>query len=216
MPESMFVRLFAGVPPDYFDAIPLIPFGQWLLPIGLFLLVAGFYWEEGRKLEMLSLYRYRTVSGWWKWHFRKGMLSGIRTAAGLLLIVLICDMAMGNGAALSRKAVAGIGILWLFHSVSMAALFALLDLFLLRRFAPGLLFLLEGVTFIAGCRVRGISHVMYGMWGMYLQSSLCETEGFPAGAVITAEMILVAASYLTGREYLMSRNSSDRPAHLLR
>ena len=202
MPESMFVRLFAGVPPDYFDAIPLIPFGQWLLPIGIFLLVAGFYWEEGRKLEMLSLYRYRTVSGWWKWHFRKGMLSGIRTAAGLLLIVLICDMAMGNGAALSRKAVAGIGILWLFHSVSMAALFVLLDLFPVRRFVPGALLLLEGVTFIIGCQVHAVSHVMYGMWGMYLQSSFCEAGGFSAGPVIAAEVVLPAAGFLIGREYL--------------
>ena len=36
MSESVFIRLFAGVPSDYFEAIPLIPFGQWLLPIGFF------------------------------------------------------------------------------------------------------------------------------------------------------------------------------------
>ena len=42
MSESMFIRLFAGVPSDYFEAIPLIPFGQWLLPIGFFLLTVGF------------------------------------------------------------------------------------------------------------------------------------------------------------------------------
>ena len=41
MSESMFIRLFAGVSRDYFDDIPLMPFGQWLLPIGICLLTVG-------------------------------------------------------------------------------------------------------------------------------------------------------------------------------
>ena len=58
MSESMFIRLFAGVSPDYFGGIPLIPFGQWLLPIGIFLLTVGGYAERARKAETFSLYRY--------------------------------------------------------------------------------------------------------------------------------------------------------------
>ena len=88
MSESMFIRLFAGVSPDYFGGIPLIPFGQWLLPIGIFLLTVGGYAERARKAETFSLYRYERVSDWWKRHFVKRVIFGIRIAVLLLLIVL--------------------------------------------------------------------------------------------------------------------------------
>lgn len=202
MSESMFIRLFAGVPSDYFGAIPLIPFGWWLLSMGVFLLAVGFYGERDRKLEALSLYRYKTVKGWWKRRFGKWLLYGIKTAVLFLLLVLSWDIAMGSIAVLSAELLAKITILWLFHSVSMAALFVLLDLFPVGRFAPGALFLLEGVTFIIGCQVHAVSQVMYGMWGMYLQSSLCEAGGFPAGPVIAAEAVLPAAGFWIGWEYL--------------
>lgn len=202
MSESMFIRLFAGVPSDYFGAIPLIPFGWWLLPIGLFLLAAGFYAERDRKLKVLSLYRYGTVKSWWKRLFGKGLLYGVKTALLFLLIVLNWDIAMGNLSLLTAELLAEIIVLWLFHSVCMAALFVLLDLFPVRRFVPGALFLSEGVTFIIGCQVHAVSHVMYGMWGMYLQSSFYEAGGFPAWPVIAAEVVLPAAGFLIGREYL--------------
>ena len=96
MSESVFIRLFAGVPSDYFEAIPLIPFGQWLLPIGFFLLTVGFYAERNRKVEIFSLYRYGTVSGWWIRHFVKRVIFGIKTAVLLLIIVLTCDIVMGK------------------------------------------------------------------------------------------------------------------------
>ena len=202
MSESMFIKLFAGVPSGYFGAIPLIPLGWWLLSIGVFLLAAGVYAERDRKLEALSLYRYKTVEGWWKRRFGKGLLSGIRTTFLFFLLVLSWDIAMGNISLLSPGLLAKIIILWLFHSVSMAALFVLLDLFPVRCFAPGALFLLEGVTFIIGCQVHAVSHVMYGMWGMYLQSGLCEAGGFPVGPVIAAEAVLPAAGFWIGWEYL--------------
>lgn len=202
MSESMFIRLFAGVSSDYFGAIPLLPFGWWLLSIGVFLLAVGFYAERDKKLEVLSLYRYKTVKGWWKRRFGKGLLSGIKTSVLFFLMVLNWDIAMGNIFALSVQLLAKIIILWLCHSVSMAAVFVLLELFLVGRFVPGILFLLEGVTFIIGCQVHAVSHVMYGMWGMYRQSSLCEAGGFPAGPVLAAEAGLLAAVFLIGREYL--------------
>ena len=202
MSESVFIRLFAGVPSDYFEAIPLIPFGQWLLPIGFFLLTVGFYAERNRKVEIFSLYRYGTVSDWWTRHFVKRVIFGIKTAILLLLIVLTCDIVMGKLSLLSAGLLAKISVLWLFHSISMAAFFVLLDLFPIRRFVPGMLFLLESVTFMIGCRICAVSHAMYGMWGMYLRSSLYETGGFPVGVIIVTEAVLLAASFAVGREYL--------------
>ena len=202
MSESMFIRLFAGVSPDYFGGIPLIPFVQWLLPIGIFLLTVGGYAERARKAETFSLYRYERVSDWWKRHFVKRVILGIRIAVLLLLIVLLCDIVMGKLALLSAGLLVKISVLWLFHSISMAAFFVLLDLFPLRRFAPVALFLLEGVTFTAGSRLCAVSHAMYGMWGMYLRSSLYDAGGFPAGVIIAAEVALPAAGFLIGREYL--------------
>lgn len=202
MSESVFIRLFAGVPSDYFEAIPLIPFGEWLLPIGFFLLTVGFYAERNRKVEIFSLYRYGTVSDWWTRHFVKRVIFGIKTAILLLLIVLTCDIVMGKLSLLSAGLLAKISVLWLFHSISMAAFFVLLDLFPIRRFVPGMLFLLESVTFMIGCRICAVSHAMYGMWGMYLRSSLYETGGFPVGVIIVTEAVLLAASFVIGREYL--------------
>lgn len=202
MSESVFIRLFAGVPSDYFEAIPLIPFGQWLLPIVFFLLTVGFYAERNRKVEIFSLYRYGTVSDWWTRHFVKRVIFGIKTAVLILLIVLTCDIVMGKLSLLSAGLLAKISVLWLFHSISMAAFFVLLDLFPIRRFVPGMLFLLEGVTFMIGCRICAVSHAMYGMWGMYLQSSLYETGGFPVGVIIVTEAVLLAAGFVIGREYL--------------
>ena len=202
MSESMFIRLFAGVSSDYFDAIPLIPFGQWLLPIGIFLLAVGFYMERERKLETFSLYRYKRTSDWWKRHFVKRVIFGIKIAVLLLLIVLVCDIVMGKLVLLSAGLFAKISVLWLFHSISMAVFFVVLDLFPMRRFVPGGLFLLEGVTFMIGSRIGAVSHVMYGMWGMYLRSSLYETGGFPAGAIIITEAALPAAGFVIGRKYL--------------
>ena len=202
MSESVFIRLFAGVPSDYFEAIPLIPFGQWLLPIGFFLLTVGFYAERNRKVEIFSLYRYGTVSDWWTRHFVKRVIFGIKTAILLLLIVLTCDIVMGKLSLLSAGLLAKISVLWLFHSISMAAFFVLLDLFPIRRFVPGMLFLLESVTFMIGCRICAVSHAMYGMWGMYLRSSLYETGGFPVGVIIVTEAVLLAVGFVIGREYL--------------
>lgn len=202
MSESMFIRLFAGVSSDYIDIIPLVPFGQWLLPIGIFLLTVSVYVERDRKAETFFLYRYETVLACWTRHFVKRVIAGIRTAGLLLFIVLTFDFVMGKLILLSVELLAKISVLWLFHSISLAALFALLDLFPVRRFVPGMLFLLEGITFIVGCRIRAVSHVMYGMWGMYLRSSLHETGGFPVGVIIVTEAVLLAASFVIGREYL--------------
>jgi hypothetical protein len=153
-------------------------------------------------VELFSLYRYGTVSDWWIRHFVKRVIFGIKTAVLLLLIVLTCDIVMGKLILLSPGLLAKISVLWLLHSISMASFFVLLDLFPIRRFVPGMLFLLEGVTFMIGCRICAVSHAMYGMWGMYLRSSLYETGGFPVGVIIVTEAVLQAVSFAIGRKYL--------------
>ena len=158
--------------------------------------------ERNRKVAIFSLYRYERASAWWKRHFVKRVVFGIRTAVLLLLIVLTCDIVMGKLFLLSAELLAKISVLWLFHSISMAALFVLLDLFPIRRFGPGVLLLLEGVTFIIGSRICAVSDVMFGTWGMYLRSSLYEAGGCPAGVIIVAEAALPAAGFVIGREYL--------------
>lgn len=202
MSESVFIKLFGGVPSGCFETIPLIPFGQWILSIGAFLLIVGFYAERNRKTELFSAYRYGTVLSWWKRRYGTGLAIGIRTAIFLLVAVLLWDLYLGNIMMLSVGIIVKVSILWLFHSVSMAALFSVCDLLSIRHFVPGALLLLEGVTFMIGYRVRTVSHVMYGMWGMYSRSSLFEKDGFPAGMVIAAEIILLAAAFFVGWAYL--------------
>ena len=202
MSESMFIRLFAGISEDCFGAIPLVPFGQWLFPVGIFLLVMGFRAERNKKAEILILYRYGTILNWWKRHFTKWVAWGIYTAILLLLDALLYDIAVGRISVLSVELVLKSSVLGRVRIISMAALFGLLELFPVRRFVPGALLLLEGVTFIIGFRICKASHAMYGMWGMYLRSSWWETGGFPVGTVIAAEIGVSAVSFCIGRNYL--------------
>ena len=67
----------------------------------------------------------------------KRVIFGIKIAVLLLLIVLVCDIVMGKLVLLSAGLFAKISVLWLFHSISMAVFFVVLDLFPMRRFVPG-------------------------------------------------------------------------------
>ncbi len=198
MVNSLFLRLFGGVPLDWYDEVPLIPFGQWLLPIGIFLLIVGIYAEKNRRINTLSAYRYRRRLYWWIRHFAAGVFIGLRAGLIILLSVLLCDFLLGNILMLSLDVIIKISLMWMTHSLSMAAIFVLLDLFPVRRLIPGFLLLLEGITFIIGFSFSQISSAMYGMWGMYMRSSLVEGGGFPAGMAIAVELILIAAAFLTG------------------
>ena len=198
MRNSLFFRLFGGVPLDWYDEVPLIPFGQWLLPIGIFLLMVGIYAEKNRRINTFSVYRYKRLLYWWIKHFAAGVFIGLRAGLIILLSVLLCDFLLGNIFILSVDVIVKISLLWMVHSVSMAAIFALLDLFPVRRLIPGFLLLLEGITFIIGFRFSRISSAMYGMWGMYARSSLVEKSGFSVGLAIAVEFILIAAAFLTG------------------
>ncbi|MCM1181531.1 MAG: hypothetical protein NC347_14855 [Clostridium sp.] len=200
--ENIFAELFAGVSSDTFDVIPLIPFGRWFLQIGVFLLAMGYCAERNDEIGTLSWYRYGTVLNWWKNRFLKGFISGVQKAVLLLFAVFVCDLGFGRASVFFMEENMKISVFWMFHIISLIALFLLFDLIFDKRFILAALLLFEGVTFILGYRIKAISHFMYGMWGMYLQSNWYETGGFQAEMVILAELLLLVASYYAGRIYL--------------
>ena len=210
MAASVFGRFFGGVSTEYVDTIPLLPFGQWLLPVGIFLLMMGVYVETKRRMMLFCLYRYGTVLHWWKRHFLKGLAAGAGMGVFCLFLGLLCDLLQGKGRVLHLEQIAGIGMLWLLHCVSMAALFLLLDLFTDSRWIPGGVLLLEGVTFITGCHEPAISGGMYGMWGMYVRSCLYVHDGFSPEIVGCVEAVMVVSVFFMGVVYLKRTTGQER------
>lgn len=208
MNSSIFSKLFGGISSETFDAIPLIPFGRWLLPVGAFLLIVGYCMERNKKIEMFSCYRYGSVLNWWKNRFWKGILSGAGKAGFFLVVVFVCDLALGNAMVLKNENLK-IGVLWILHMICLNALFLVLDLLYIRHFVPASLLLLEGVTFMLGYRIKWIANFMYGTWGMYLQSSWYETGGFQVEIVFAAELLLVMSGYYAGKIYLKNKTRKN-------
>lgn len=199
MGTTIFWQFFTGIPMDEIDTVPLVPFGKWLLPVGVYLLIAGSFLEQRRKNETLVCYRYGNRKRWWRNHFWRGIFVGALLAAFLLLLAVMADMVFfprENTLAVIFTA----GVLWLIHMTSMLSLFLWLDLQKIRKVVPVALLLLEGVTFLIGFRMKEIAHAMFGTWGMYVQSSLYDKAGgFPAGGIAAVEILLIAAGWLCGR-----------------
>lgn len=202
MLDHIFFKLFAGIPCNTFGAVPLIPFGRWLLPVGAWLLAVGTCHERNDKMETFSEYRYGTVSSWWKTRFGLGLLSGLQKAGLLLLVVLAFNLIAGRPSAPSMAESLKISALWLAHILSLHALFLFLDLVFDKRFLPAALLMLEGVTLVLGCQIKSLSHAMYGTWGMYLQSTWYSPGGFSPAIVFAAELSLAAGAYCAGHVYL--------------
>lgn len=204
MKESVFIQFFGGVPfCDVADAFPLIPFGRWLLPVSICLLAAGYYAERNRRWELLSAYRYGTAKSWWRKRFGKGILGGVLTAALLMLFFIVWDMIMGKSFGVLGEQMIKISILWLFHIISMYALFLLLDLFGARRVVPAALLLFEGVTFVMAFWMKETADMAYGMWGMYFRSGwYIGGQGFRVRRVLTLECLILAVCYYGGKLYV--------------
>lgn len=199
MGTTIFWQFFTGIPMDEIDTVPLVPFGKWLVPIGVYLLIAGSFLEQRRKNETLVCYRYGSRKRWWRSHFWRGIFGGALLAVLLLLIAVMADMVFfprENTLAVIFTA----GGLWLIHMTGMLSMFMWLDLQKIRRVIPAALLLLEGVTFLIGFRMKEIAHAMFGTWGMYVQSSRYDNiSGFSIGGIIAAEFLLIAAGWLYGR-----------------
>lgn len=207
MGQSIFFSFFGGVSQDGsswmidFDKV-LLELAKWLLPIGVCLLAEGACLEEWRKIESLSCYRHEKVKIWWRKKFMKSLLDGLAMAAVLLILAIAVDIL---GTAELSGEVWKVLVLWTAHIMTIMSFFLVLDLTKIRRFAPAILLLLEGFTFLAGFQSMGTARFMYGMWGMYFQSEWYYGErGVPVFISLMTESVLLAFSYLAGRFILRS------------
>lgn len=217
MGQSMILSFFGGVSQDRlglggwgvdFDKV-LADLAKWLLPIAICLLAEGVCVEKRGKIEPLSCYRYETVRIWWRRKFAGSLLCGLAVAAALFLGAAAVDMM--DGAAFSDEIWGNkifsyelwkVFLLWLAHIVTILSFFSVLDLTGMKRFAPTILLLLEGFTFLLGflSASAGTARFMYGMWGMYFQSGWHMGEaGIPVPFSLAVEGLTLAFAYLGGQ-----------------
>jgi hypothetical protein len=206
MGMSIFFQLFAGVPMNEMDAFPLIPLGRWLFMIGIYLLIMGFYLGKSRQNQQFIMIRYGFIQNWWQQYFLKNLFGGLLTAAVLLGMMKLIDWLFGQRSAVSLKEIVMISVLWTLHIVVLLALFLLLEVLGLRKMIPAALLLFEGLTFLSGFRVKEIARLMFGSWGMYVQSSIYEnTYGFSMIIVIAIQSVMIFGCYLLGGYVLKNK-----------
>jgi hypothetical protein len=206
MGMSLFYQLFAGVPMNEMDAFPLIPLGRWLFMIGIYLLIMGVYLGRSRQNQQFIMIRYGFIQKWWQQYFFKNLFGGLLTSAVLLGMIKLIDRLLGTRFVVSLKEIVMISILWTIHTVVLLALFLFLEVLGLRKMTPALLLLLEGLTFLSGFRVKKIARLMFGSWGMYVQSSIYENKyGFSIIIVIAIQSVIVVGCYLLGRYVLKNK-----------
>ena len=200
MEQGIVLNYFGGVAQEFdwaidFDKV-LLELARWLLPIGICLLAEGICMEKWRKIEPLSCCRYETVKMWWRQKYVRSLLQGISVAAVLFIAAIVADVI---GAVDFSGEEWKVFLLWFVHVVLILSFFLVMDLTRFRKYAPAILLLLEGVTFLAGFQSVSTARFMYGMWGMYFQSNwnLGET-GVPVVSSLMFEGVLLVLGYLTG------------------
>lgn len=208
MGTNIFLKFFGGISiEDSWGEIPLIPLGQWLLPIAVCLLLQGFYIERNHKIEIFTKYRCGTIVRWWRINYVKGLIRGTVISIGLMLAVMLLDMARREP---FPKELLGASVLWYLHMLTMQSLFLCMDLFSIRKLIPAVLILLEGITFIIGFRYQTMGSVMYGMWGMYYRSSWYDgLQGFSSFLVIIIELILIMLGYYGGKTLVTNQRTHE-------
>ncbi|WP_286082812.1 hypothetical protein [Parablautia intestinalis] len=201
MDQSIVFQFFGGVLQDGlswavdYDKV-LYELARWLLPIGICLLAEGVRLEKRRNIERLSCYRYEAMRIWWRHKFARSLLYGIASAAVLFLIVVLVDIVNAGGI---LDEIWKVFVLWIAHMTTILSFLLLLDLSGLGKFAPAILILLEGCTFLAGVASMRTARFMFGMWGMYFQSKWYFGEG---GVSVLPSLIteggLIMLAYLSG------------------
>lgn len=201
MDQSIVFRFFGGVLQDGlswaidYDKM-LYELAGWLLPIGICLLTEGTFLEKWRKIERLSCYRHETMKLWWRRKFVRSLIYGISAAAVLFIIVIAADIV--NIGEIPDE-VWKVFVLWIAHMTTILSFLLVMDLSRGRKFAPAILLLLEGFTFLVGFAYMGMAPFMFGMWGMYFQSRWYHGEaGVPMLTTLITEGILIILSYLAG------------------
>jgi hypothetical protein len=150
--------------------------------------------------------RYGFIQKWWQQYFLKKMFGGLLTATVLLEMIKLIDRLCGMRFAVSLKEIVMISVLWIVHTEVLLALFLVLEVLGLRKMIPALLLLLEGLTFLSGFHVKEIARLMFGSWGMYVQSSIYENKyGFSIIIVIAIQSVIVVGCYLLGRYVLKNK-----------
>lgn len=200
MEQGMILNYFGGVSQEFdwavnFDRV-LLELARWLLPIGICLLAEGVCMERWRKIEPLSCCRYKTVKMWWRRKYARSLLQGISVAAVLFIAAIAADVI----SAVDFSGEEGkVFLLWFVHIVLILSFFLVMDLTSFRKFAPAILLVLEGVTFLAGFQSARAARFMYGMWGMYFQSNWNFGEtGVPVVSSLMFEGVLLVLGYLAG------------------
>ncbi|MDE7274488.1 MAG: hypothetical protein K2N95_15785 [Lachnospiraceae bacterium] len=211
MNQSILFNFFGGVSQDGFSWMVdfdkvLLELARWLLPIGICLLAEGVGIEKWRKIEPLSRCRYGTVKIWWRQKYRKSLLYGIFAAVVLWIAAIAADRI--NAVDFSDN-IWKMFLLWFAHSMTIMSFFLILDLTKLRRLAPAILLLLEGVTFLVGFQSIEAARFMYGMWGMYFQSTWHYSEtGVSVLSSLVMEGVLMVLGYLAG-QMLLERTTQN-------
>lgn len=206
MGMSLFFQLFAGVPINETDILPLVPLGRWLLVIGSYLLAMVFFLGRNRQNQQFVMIRYGFIQKWWKCYFLKSLSDGLLTAVVLLGLFQLIDLPALQRSAVSVKETVTISVLWTVHASALLALFLLMETLGLRKMIPAALLLLEGITFLNGFRVRESARFMFGSWGMYVQSSIYENEyGFSVMAVTAVQIVMAAGCYWLGGYVLKNK-----------
>lgn len=206
---NIFYRFFAGISMEEMDIFPLLAFGCWIFPIGIYLLAAGFYLGIERRNRQFVLIRYGQLQKWWRHYFFTNMLYGGLGAAALLLSCGITGFLVSRQLPDSMEEIAAVSVLWMAHVMVFFALFLLLETADLRKLIPPVLLLLEGMTFFYGCRNKAAARFLFGTWGMYAQSSFCDSVyGFWAAGVIAAQAVCIFGCYLMGG-YMLQRKEME-------
>lgn len=209
MGESVFVQFFGGVGMT-FGEIPLIALIRYLFPVGVYLLMAGAYAESRRKYQMLSGYRYGTIWKWWKHQFGRGICQGQLAAFTVMACLLMADILRERGI-FSLEMIWKVYVLWLIHIAMLHGWFLLMDLFKIQNFIPAELLLIETLTFLTGLKIQKAAMFMPGVWGMYLRSDWHDRkQGFPALAILLAEVFLTGICYLVGGMILKGISKRNR------
>lgn len=196
---SLFFQLFAGVPMDETEAFPLVPLGYWLFPIGIYLLVIGFWLGTDKQNRRFVIVRCGRIQKWWKHYFLRNLFHGALAAVSLLTLSEMIDLFLLHTFPENGKEISVIFVLWTVHAMTLSALFLFLEAFRIKKLIPAVLLLLEGLTFLSGFRFRKSARFMFGVWGMYVQSNLQESMyGYSVIRVVIVQVIIIMVCYRLG------------------
>ena len=203
---SLFFQLFAGVPMDETGTFPLVPLGCWLFPVGIYLLIIGFRFGMSKQNRHFAIVRYGRIQKWWKHYFLGNLWNGAFAAVCLLALCKVIDLLASQKFTGNLKEISVILVLWTVHTVTLSALFLLLETLKIKKMIPAAILLLEGLTFLGGFYFRKNAKFMFGVWGMYVQSNLCGgMYGFSIISIIIVQITIIIVCYWLGSHLLRGK-----------